>query len=263
MPTLLYTFSTAQSRHHTTMRRLTALLLLLALPCYGAAPLKIGWSPWPPFQYEDHRQRLTGIDIELTRSVLERLGREYRFVSMPWARSLHALQYSEIDVAMGARYLPERARLFDYSEPYRYSDLVLLLRSEEQEKWRSLTDYREFCRQGAMSGARLRGVKILGQLPCPALQRFRQENSDDRLLLLLLSHRVDGIIMERHNASALLRETPGKMSQVHCQLLLERTPVHLIFTKGRMGKEGLKQINLLIEQQREEGTSSSPCTLME
>ncbi|WP_368164075.1 substrate-binding periplasmic protein [Aeromonas sp. R6-2] len=90
------------------MRLSITLLLLLLLPCGWAAPLKIGWSHWPPYQYQDNKQQLTGIDIELTRSVLEELGREYRFVNMPWARSLHALQYAEIDVAMGARYLPER-----------------------------------------------------------------------------------------------------------------------------------------------------------
>lgn len=245
------------------MRLSITLLLLLLLPCGWAAPLKIGWSHWPPYQYQDNKQQLTGIDIELTRSVLEGLGREYRFVNMPWARSLHALQYAEIDVAMGARYLPERARLFDYSKPYRYSELVLLLHHEDVKRWRSLTDGPRVCQQAGMSGARLRGVTIFGEAPCPALDGFRQENSDEKLLQLLLSRRVDAIVIERHNAASLLSERPEQRDQLHCQLLLERTPVHLIFTKGKMGEEALAQINRLIEEIREEDETSSLCSLDE
>lgn len=77
---------------------------------------------------------------------------------------------------------------------------------------------------------------------CPALGQASEYNSDDRLLTLLLAHRLDGVIMEWQYARYQL----GASNAIQCQVLLHQQPVRLMFAKKAVNDEALARIDAAI-----------------
>lgn len=73
---------------------------------------------WPPFRVKNGDEMI-GIDIDLMRTVGERMGVEFVFRVMPWARCLLSMEKGDVDMMSGLAWTRERARHIRYSSlPY-------------------------------------------------------------------------------------------------------------------------------------------------
>lgn len=62
-------------------------LCMLAIPGARAAePVRVLTEEFPPYNYTEHG-RITGLGTELVEAVLQHLGLQGQFQSMPWARA--------------------------------------------------------------------------------------------------------------------------------------------------------------------------------
>lgn len=87
----------------------TVLLLLISLPGLVQACQKtLRWDDDPPFSMQIANGEVGGIDIDLSRAVLERLGCTVKLVKLPWARALKELELGRLDILSGAFRKPER-----------------------------------------------------------------------------------------------------------------------------------------------------------
>lgn len=119
---------------------ITTLVLPLTLMAVEPSPpenriLRVGWSDMEPFQYmegEDRLAHLTGMDIELLREALSRIGCVPRFVQLDWSEQLEQLQAGTLDVVLAAARYPDRDKYAWFSTPFRHSEQVIVLPANSQ-----------------------------------------------------------------------------------------------------------------------------------
>ena len=225
------------------------LLLALSLPLAAKETLSVAWSPWPPFSQIDERGKLTGLDVALTRQILHKAGLTPQFRNLPWARALHLVEQQQLDLAMGALETPQRRQFARFSAPYRRASFVLLSNAPipgHVDRWQGIQRLTDLCGQTQLRLGKLRGTRPAPlTAACPALRFATEYNSDERLIELLLARRLDGVIMEWQYANYRLTQL-GASRYIHCQLLLHRQPVSLMFARDAVSEPELARIDAAI-----------------
>lgn len=130
------------------MKRLSVLLsaaalaLSLGASAASAAPLVVAHDTnFHPFEFKDETGKYTGFDIELWENIARRAGLEYKFQPMDFNGIVPGLQTGNIDAAIAAMTItPERQEVVDMSNPYFDTGLMLVVRAENAEKYKSLED---------------------------------------------------------------------------------------------------------------------------
>ncbi len=84
----------------------TFLLTILSLTARSET-LRLVTEAWAPYVY-DENGLATGLDYEITREVLRRLGVELELQFLPWKRCLVALEQGQADGVLDIFHLPER-----------------------------------------------------------------------------------------------------------------------------------------------------------
>jgi cystine transport system substrate-binding protein len=99
---------------------------------------------YPLFNFRDPGSgQLTGHDVDVARAVAARMGLEPQFVLTEWSAILPALRAGRVDVAISQVIItPQRAKAFDFSAPYCYSQPQLIVRKNERASYRTLADLR-------------------------------------------------------------------------------------------------------------------------
>ena len=96
------------------------LLILAALACGGAQPVRIGTEgAYPPFGYINDAGELEGFEIELGAELCQRANLECSWVINDWESIIPNLQANQYDAIMaGMSITEERDRLIDFTEAY-------------------------------------------------------------------------------------------------------------------------------------------------
>ncbi|MDR3331873.1 MAG: transporter substrate-binding domain-containing protein [Synergistaceae bacterium] len=124
------------------MRKLTVLLTMAGLCLFGLASAGVAASligkgelivgtegTWPPYEYYDEDNKLTGFDIELVYALGRQLGKKVTVVDMAFDGLIPALLTRKIDViAAGMHSTAERKKRIDFSDVYSYADSALVVK---------------------------------------------------------------------------------------------------------------------------------------
>lgn len=103
-----------------TLPTLALTLFLALLPALAPACGKtLRWDDDPPFSMLLPNGEIGGINVDINRLTLERLGCQVTLVKLPWARALKELELGRLDVLPGAFRRPER-------EVYAYFSGIIL-----------------------------------------------------------------------------------------------------------------------------------------
>lgn len=83
---------------------------------------------WAPWTYHDETGVLTGYDVEVGRKIAEKIGVKAEFVEGKWDGLLAGLDAGRYDLMInGVDVTPERAKVYDFSEPYAYNRMVVIV----------------------------------------------------------------------------------------------------------------------------------------
>ncbi len=86
------------------------------------------WAPWTYYDEEGNRM---GFDIEVARAVAEKLGLEAEFVDVEWSGIFAGIQAGRYDTAAnGVDVTEERSQAYDFSVPYCYNRVALIVRAD-------------------------------------------------------------------------------------------------------------------------------------
>lgn len=89
---------------------------------------------WAPWTYHDEKDELTGIDVELGRLIADGLGVEARFAETDWDSILAGVSAGRFDIACnGVGYTDERAKAYNFTDPYVYIESVLVTAADNEE----------------------------------------------------------------------------------------------------------------------------------
>jgi len=84
---------------------------------------------YPPMEYYDtDGVTLIGFDIEMTRTIAQRLGLEVNFIDTTWDGIFAGLDAGRYDIAVNITILPERQRRFNFTNPYIDSSMTIVRR---------------------------------------------------------------------------------------------------------------------------------------
>ncbi|MBU0955298.1 MAG: transporter substrate-binding domain-containing protein [Spirochaetes bacterium] len=83
---------------------------------------------YPPFNFYNDQNVLTGFDVEIARAVVENMGLEYRPVTTAWDGIIEGLRAKRYDGVWGSMAITdERLRIVDFTDPYYISGAQLVV----------------------------------------------------------------------------------------------------------------------------------------
>ena len=102
--------------------------------------LKVGMEgTYPPFGYRNAQGQLDGFDVAVARAVAEKMGLKAQFVTTEWSGIIAGLQAGKFDVIVNqVSMTPARKQALDFTQPYVYSAVQVLQRSNDKREFASL-----------------------------------------------------------------------------------------------------------------------------
>jgi ABC-type amino acid transport substrate-binding protein len=83
---------------------------------------------YPPFNYYNDKNELTGFDVEVAKAVCSRLGVEYVPITTAWDGIVEGLRAKRYEGIWGSMAItPERLKVVDFSDPYYLSGAQLVV----------------------------------------------------------------------------------------------------------------------------------------
>jgi signal transduction histidine kinase len=176
-----------------SIRKITALTILLLCAVFfspsqaigngeekdGKKVIKVaGDNNFPPFEFLQNGT-YQGFNVDILNSVSIETGVTFEFHPMPWNEALKALENGQVDAIQGMKYSRERAKLYEFSEPYFTSAQGIFVRKQNFSIFspRDLAGHKVSVQRGDISGEVLRHVN--------KAHIIRVENQAEALRLLL------------------------------------------------------------------------------
>ena len=96
------------------------------------AGMEGNWAPW---SYHDlDTNEVIGYDADTARAIGEKLGVEVQIVEAPWESLFAGLDDGRYDIVInGVEVTDERSEKYDFSEPYAYIHMALVVRKDNEE----------------------------------------------------------------------------------------------------------------------------------
>ncbi len=127
-------------KRSSNLTRATALILMLVL-CAALLPacakkasdtLKVGMElAYPPFETKDAGGNPSGVSVEIAKAFGEYLGRPVEIQNIAWDGLIPALQTGQVDMVISSMTITEeRAKVIDFSDPYAWAYLALLVNKD-------------------------------------------------------------------------------------------------------------------------------------
>jgi polar amino acid transport system substrate-binding protein len=239
-----------------SLRRRSFCLLPLAAPAAWAvseerAPLRIGWSDYPPFQSPGASGQPQGLDVDLL-ELLARAARErLQWMRRPWARQMADVAQGELDLVPAATPSPERLVFGDFTQSYRQERVALLALAGDAQPLRGLADLKgRAVRIGVIRGVAF-PVEVRRALEDPELARLLVPlHANDLTLSALRGRRVDYVIDDPTTVSHRAARDPGAALQVVLELAV--SPVHLLVGRATLVRRPdlLQRLNQALQNAR-------------
>lgn len=105
--------------------------------------LIIGITSYEPMNYEDKDGKLIGFDTEYAEAVCAKLDIEPKFIVINWDTKEIELQSKNIDcIWNGLTITEERRGNMDFTQPYLINEQVIIVPSEDVDKYKDKTDFK-------------------------------------------------------------------------------------------------------------------------
>lgn len=189
------------------LRFLLALLLLACWPGLAAATCEktLRWDDDPPFSMQTADGAVVGIDVEINRAALARLGCQIKLRKLPWARALKELELGRLDILPGAFRRPEREVYAHFSGPVLPpSRNILFMHAPALQRW-PITQLLELQHSEFRLGAQINvvyGADYAQLMDDPAFAaRVVQVANRNNLWRMVGKGRIDGVIADENTGA--------------------------------------------------------------
>ncbi|GAB4162488.1 MAG: hypothetical protein Tsb006_0740 [Rickettsiaceae bacterium] len=212
-----------------------------------------GWYLWEPYQYNKVTAGgvfLTGMDIELVKSLAKKVGVEVEYEQVDWREHQEDLKLGIRDIAAGATYTKERAEYVYFSVPYRFEEnsLFMLNESDKNIDFKSVSEFLAQVRlQNFVLGVTKGFIYADPQINLFISDQANQDivksyENDLEALRALTKGEIDGFIADRVVGAAAVLNNKAN-SEVKEVELHAKTPIHLMFSKKTVPLELVDKFN--------------------
>ena len=201
---------------------------------------------WQPWTYHDENDVLTGVYIEIGTLIAHGLGVEPEFQATNWDAILAGVDAGRFDIACnGVGYTEERAEKYSFSTPYVYTQIVLVVRSDNEEI-HSVEDLTGRSTANTASSTFAAIAERYGAEVTPV-------DNLTETIMLVEQGRVEATINAKGSIDDYLAEHPEANIRI-AQILDEGTPVAYPVKKGPETESLVAAIDAILETARQDGT---------
>lgn len=199
---------------------------------------------YPPFNFYDENNKLTGFDVEIAAEVARRLGVEFKPVTTAWDGILEGLIGSRYDGILGSMAItPDRLERVDFSDPYYLDGSQLLVRADSDiSKPEDLKDASVAIANGTTFAEDAKKY--------PGIKEVKTFEDDNQTLQELRSGRVQGVITGYFVAVNAAKEFPNDFKLAGPRIREEQIAVAI----RKDNPKFVEAINKALKEMREDGT---------
>ncbi len=235
----------------------TLLLCTLAWADEGCSkPVTITTGEWAPYNYIDQQGRYTGMDVELSRAIMQEAGCTLvEMPRMPPSRNTYMFNSGKVDVMAGASRTLERSKTAFFSVAYRTETVRLFATPEVARQYPQVKSFADVVRERLTLLA-----PRIGWYGQDYHDHVSELRADKRLFLF--NEFPDGMNMLAAGRAKLILGDQASVAHAAAQrgirlvalpFWLLDAPVHLMFSKQTMKEGDVRRIDAAIERLRRRG----------
>jgi cystine transport system substrate-binding protein len=199
---------------------------------------------WQPWTYHDESGALTGFDVEVGALIAEGLGVTPVYQETAWEGILAGVDSGRFDIACnGVGYTEKRAESYNFSTPYVYTEMVLVVRADNEDI-KSLDDLKgkktanspnsTYAMRSEAAGAEVVYVDTLGET-----------------MEMLLQGRAEATLNDKDSVDSYLSEHPE--AKIKIVQVMPGDPVAIPMKKGPETETLKAEIDRILEELRQNG----------
>ena len=199
---------------------------------------------YQPFTYHDESDTLTGYDVEVAKAIGEKMGVKVEFSEITWEGLLASLDNGTVDLVLNqVGVTNERKEKYDFSDPYLYSYIALIVNKDHNDitSW----DTSKGKKTSLNISSNYAAIAEEYEMDITASETFSKD------IELLLAGRTDCVINNTIAFNDYLiqkPDTPIKIADVRAQADTVAAPI----PKGN--EDLVEAVNKAIKELREDGT---------
>ena len=199
---------------------------------------------YPPFTYHDDNGDLAGYDVDVARSIAEKLGVEVEFVEAAWDSLLIGVDTGKFDTVINCVSITEeRQEKYDFTQPYYFTSRQVVVRGDDDS---------------IQSEDDLKGKKIATNLTNAYIDWYESHGAEvvgidtsGEAAEMLLSGRVDFTSFSEVILADFLKEHPEADLKVAFVIPDSEAQVGIPFRKGETRL--VETVNGILDELRSEG----------
>ena len=201
---------------------------------------------WQLWTYHDESDALTGLDVEIGTLIAHGLGVEPDFKETDWDAILAGVDSGRFDIACnGVGYTEERAEKYSFSTPYIYTEIVLVVRGDNEDI-HTVDDLAGRVTANTASSTYAAIAEGYGATVTPV-------NTLLETIMLVEQGRVEATINAKGSIDDYLSEHPDANIKI-AQVLDEGEPVCYPVRKGEDTDSLIAAIDDILQAARDDGT---------
>ncbi len=199
---------------------------------------------YQPFTYHDESDTLTGYDVEVAKAIGEKMGVKVEFSEITWEGLLASLDNGTVDLVLNqVGVTNERKEKYDFSDPYLYSYIALIVNKDHNDitSW----DTSKGKKTSLNISSNYAAIAEEYEMDITASETFSKD------IELLLAGRTDCVINNTIAFNDYLiqkPDTPIKIADVRAEADTVAAPI----PKGN--EDLVEAVNKAIKELREDGT---------
>ena len=201
---------------------------------------------WQPWSFHDESDTLVGYDVEVSRAIAEKLGVEPEYVESDWDSLFAGLDAGRYDIVCnGVEVTDERAKTYDFTEPYGYIHTALAVR-KDNEDIHSFEDLKGKTTANSMASTYMELAESYGAT-------VQGIDTLEETIQLLTAGRIDATLNADVSFYDYLNVHPDADFKLVAQTE-DASHVAIPLRKGDASATLLEAINTAIEELRADGT---------
>lgn len=154
---------------------------------------------FPPFNYFDEKNQLTGFEVDLGNALAQRLGLKPKWIPQSFDSLLIQLNQGRFDFVIASHGItPERAKAVDFTNPHYCTGGILVSRKGGPRTVKDLA--------GKVVGVQIGTTYMEAAQKIPGVKQVRTYQKDPEALQDLLAGRLDAWITDRFVAKQAIKE---------------------------------------------------------
>ena len=230
--------------------------LLLSLSTFASVSceLEVRLEHYAPESQKSSANKWSGVDIELTSTLLERAQCSYSIIEISWARSLIMLADGEVDLMMNVSKTATREESFYFIGPIRDEIIVLATREDAQFELNQVADIVTLNKPIAIQRNAYYGEAIDHLLKQKKYQQHFIHVTDNKTKLKLLKRgRISGFLEAKRNIINGVNSDSDFSGVWFKPLVFHTNPIYFALSKQSVSLEVKDRIAESFQQLKDQG----------